>query len=129
MLIEDFEIIQEKYEDAKRLYNNGIFMNSKDILLSLVLQKPIYWEFWFSLAATFQQLKNYTQAIIAYNMVLVLDSNNASAFFYLAESFLSINKKLDAFKALDKAEKLCNNDLLKDQILILKKQNSLQNYG
>ena len=126
MLIEDdLQILEEKYEDAKRLYDNGLFLKANALFMDLATQKPTFWQFWFSLGKNLQKLKEYKKAITSYNIALVLDSKNANAYFYLAESYLSVNKKEDAKQALEQAAKFCKNDLLKDQILILKNQNGL----
>lgn len=121
----DLQILDEKYEDASRFYDNGLFIKAHELFKDLVVKKPTIWQFWFSLARALQRLKEYKKAITAYNMVLVLDSTNTNAYLYLAENYLSINKKEDAKEALEKATELCTNDLLKDQILILKNQNGL----
>ncbi|NGX28659.1 MAG: hypothetical protein K940chlam1_00843 [Candidatus Anoxychlamydiales bacterium] len=121
----ELQILEENYEDAIRFFNNGLFLKASELLKDLAVQKPTTWQIWFSLAKALQKSKEYKKAITAYNIVLVLDSTNTKAYFYLAESYLSINKKEAAKEALEKATKICTNDLLKDQILILKNQNGL----
>ena len=115
--------IEEKYLEAKSLFENGILKSAKEIFVELTLKKPFKWEFWFALATIYEQEKNYTQAIISYNMVIVLDPKNAKAHLHLAECFLSRNDKKKAIENLKLADKYVKDSDLKDKIQILIKQN------
>jgi len=115
--------IEEKYLEAKNLFENGILKPSKEIFVNLTLKDPFKWEFWFALGAIYEQEKNYSQAVISYNMVIVLDPKNARAYFYLAECFLSQNNKKKALENLRLASKYVKEPDLKDKIQILINQN------
>ena len=115
--------IEEKYLEAKSLFENGILISAKEIFVELTLKKPFKWEFWFALAVIYEQEKNYTQAIISYNMVIVLDPKNAKAYLHLAECFLSRNDKKEAIENLKLADKYVKDSDLRDKIQILIKQN------
>lgn len=115
--------IEEKYLEAKSLFENGILKNAKELFVELTLKKPFKWEFWFALATIYEQEKNYTQAIISYNMVIVLNSKNAQSYLHLAECFLSQNDKKRAIENLKLAEKNANDPDLKDKVQVLIKQN------
>lgn len=119
------QTFKDKYEKALSFYKNGIFKKAKDLLIELTLENPTIWQFWFALAKTLQNLQEYKKAITCFNIALILEAKNANAHFYLAECFLSLNEKIQAKKALKKALDMSENDLLKDQILILQKQNGL----
>lgn len=115
--------IEEKYSQAKRLFENGILKDAKDIFVELTLKKPFNWEFWFALATIYEQEKNYTQAIISYKMAIVLNPENDILYFHLAECFLSINDKKQAIENLKLAQKYTKDSFLKDKVQILIKQN------
>jgi len=125
MLKNDPLFFEEKYEDAIRFYNSGIYQKASEILTDLVTQQPTVWQFWFSLGKSFQKQKDTKRAITSFNIALVLDDKNANTYFYLAQCYLSLMSKSEAKQALEKAIKYCEDDLLKDQILILKNQNTL----
>ena len=124
-ILKNQQSFKDKYEEAMSFYNNGLFQKSLKLLMELTLEKPTIWQFWFTLAKTLQNLNDYKKAITCFNIALVLDAKNANAHFHLAECFLSISEKIHAKKALKKALEFTENDLLKDQILILQKQNNL----
>jgi len=115
--------LQEKYKEAKDLYECGNVKQAKKMLVSLTLQKPLVFEFWFSLAAIYQLENNFNQAVIAYNMALILNKENPFIYYHLAECMLSLNDKKKAISYLDLAEKVCFDANLKDKISILKQQN------
>ncbi|NGX44705.1 MAG: hypothetical protein K1060chlam3_00880 [Candidatus Anoxychlamydiales bacterium] len=117
--------IEEKYEVAKNLFENGIFKHSKKIFIELVLEDPFRWEFWFAIGSIYEKEKNYTQAIISLNMAKILDAKNAEIYFQLAGNYLSANNKKKAFNMLDIAKSLSKDKNLLDKIQILKNQNNL----
>lgn len=122
------EILQEldeKYEIAKNLYENGILKNAKELFKELILKDPFIWQFWFAIGAIYQKEKNYFQAIFSYNLAKLLNKENAFLYFHAAESFLSINNKKKASDELKVAKKLTHDANLLDKIEILEKQNNL----
>ena len=128
MLLDRKNIIdemEEKYEIAKNLFENGVFIPSKEMFIELVLKDPFRWEFWFAIGSIYEKEKNYTQAIISLNMAKILDSKNAGIYFQLAENYLSANDKKKAFTMLDIAKSLSEDKNLLDKIQILKNQNNL----
>ncbi|HEU64969.1 MAG: hypothetical protein KR126chlam4_01127 [Candidatus Anoxychlamydiales bacterium] len=128
MLLDRKNIIdemEEKYEIAKNLFENGVFIPSKEMFIELVLKDPFRWEFWFAIGSIYEKEKNYTQAIISLNMAKILDSKNAEIYFQLAENYLSANDKKKAFNMLDIAKSLSEDKNLLDKIQILKNQNNL----
>ncbi len=122
MIIQRDEI-EKKYQKAKALFENGFLKKAKEIFVNLTLKKPFNWEFWFALGATYEEEKNFDQAIISYNMSIVLNPKNAQSYLHLAECFLSQNNKKLAIENLKIAEKYAKDSFLKDKIQILKEQN------
>lgn len=115
--------LEQKYSQAKRLFENGILKEAKEIFVELTLKNPFKWEFWFGLASIYEQEKNYTQAIISYKMAIVLNPEKDILYFNLAECFLSRDDKKEALENLKLAEKYTKDSSLKDKVQTLIKQN------
>ncbi|MBN2479574.1 MAG: hypothetical protein JXA94_05040 [Parachlamydiales bacterium] len=113
----------EKYERAKFFYESGYYLQAKDIFIQLALKRPLDKDYWYCLASSFFQLKNYEQSKKAFEMTIFLDSENALAHLFLAECLISLNEKEKAFEILEKAESKIFDEILLNKIKILKNQN------
>lgn len=110
----------ELYETGYALYSSGEYRKASLLFSYLVLADPLIGCSWQGLASCKQLLEEYPAAIEAWNVVCKLQPQNPLGYFHAAECYLSLQEKKEALQKLDKAEKLCNEELLQNRIQILK---------
>ena len=113
------------YGAAYSLYEQGDYSAAIPLFTELLLSHPFCIHYWKGLASAEQMNKNYTAALHAWCLVVLLDNQNPKPHFHAAECYLSLNQTEDALKALDAAEKHLNLESsedhhLKTQIDLLK---------
>ena len=64
-----------------------------------------------NLAAVLYRIGEYSESIAAYRRALGLDSENASAWIYLAEAYQKTGDNVGALQAIEKAKKIDSTDL------------------
>jgi type III secretion system low calcium response chaperone LcrH/SycD len=112
---------EELYRTGYALYSSGEYRKASYLFSYLVLSDPLIGSSWHGLASCKQLLEEYPAAIEAWNVVCKLQPQNPFGYFHAAECYLSIQEKKEALQKLDKAENLCNEDpLLQNIIQILK---------
>ena len=72
------------------LYNFGKYQNSLNIFSVLTLYKPFVSRYWRAAGAANQAMKKYQEAIVAYDMAITTNLNDAISYVYRGESKISM---------------------------------------
>ncbi len=96
----------ELYATAYNLYNDGDYGMAAKVFTKLVLSAPLNRGFWKGLASSEQMKKEYTAALHAWCMVVLLNDKDPLPHFHAAECYLSQDNAEEANKALKAAEQL-----------------------
>mgnify|MGYP002725833533 CR=1 FL=1 len=88
------------------LYNYGKYQASLDVFSVLTLYKPFVSRYWRAEGAANQALKNYKEAIIAYDMALTTNLNDVISYTYRGESKISAGMEQDGIEDLKTAVQL-----------------------
>ncbi len=96
------------YATAYKLYNDGNYETAVELFTQLVLSAPFNHGFWKGLASSEQMRKEYTAALHAWCMVVLLNDKDPLPHFHAAECYLSQGNAEEANKALNAAEQLLN---------------------
>ncbi|MBS0653726.1 MAG: SycD/LcrH family type III secretion system chaperone [Verrucomicrobia bacterium] len=94
------------YATAFKLYNDGNYETAAELFTKLVLSAPFNHGFWKGLASSEQMKKEYTAALHAWCMVVLLNDKDPLPHFHAAECYLSQGNAEEANKALNAAEQL-----------------------
>ncbi len=81
-----------KKQKALALIQHNQLAEAKPLLEQVCRANPRDVEARFMLAATYQKLGVFTQAVAAYRDVVALDPNHAEAYFYLGNTFLALSE-------------------------------------
>ncbi len=84
----DDEEIEVIFLTGHYLYNYGKYQDSLNVFSVLTLYKPFVSRFWRAAGAANQALKNYQEAIVAYDMALTTNLNDVISYTYRGESKL-----------------------------------------
>ena len=100
--------IREKQDAANAvvgnyLYNYGKYQAALNIFSMLTVYKPFVSKYWRAAGAANQALKNYREAITAYDMALSTNANDAVSFTYRGESKLAAGKEVEGIEDLKQA--------------------------
>ncbi|MFX1533221.1 MAG: hypothetical protein ACFFDI_03225 [Promethearchaeota archaeon] len=87
---EDLELI---YAFGYYLFTYGKYEMAKEIFTGLTGYAPYTSSYWRALGAVNQQLKNYVEAISAYEMAIANDPSDVICYVYRAESQFLLGKK------------------------------------
>ena len=71
------------------LYNYGKYQASLNVFSVLTLYKPFVSRYWRAAGAANQALKKYNEAIVAYDMALTTNLNDAISYTYRGEAKIS----------------------------------------
>jgi type III secretion system low calcium response chaperone LcrH/SycD len=85
------------------LYNFGKYEESLKIFSVLTLYKPYISRYWRAAGAANQALKKYKEAIIAYDMAITTNVNDAISYTYRGESKISLGNADDGIADLRQA--------------------------
>lgn len=105
------------YATAFKLYNDGNYEPAAEIFTKLVLSAPFNLGFWKGLASSEQMKKEFTAALHAWCMVVLLNDKDPLPHFHAAECYISQGNTQEADKALNAAEKLLNLETEEGKIL------------
>ena len=83
---EEIEII---FLTGHYLYNFGKYQESLNVFSVLTLYKPFISRYWRAAGAANQALKNYKEAIVAYDMALTTNLNDVISYTYRGEAKIS----------------------------------------
>lgn len=109
------------YTDAFFQYQSGNYAEAIDAFRLLCTHEPLEGKFWFGLAASLQESKDYEQALQAWAVTSLLKPNDPYPHFHAAECYLSLANLADATKALDEAASRANTSL-QEKITLLREQ-------
>ena len=96
------EAIEESYGYAYNYYQMGDYDAAVNSFLILVAIRPRERRFWNALAASMQMKRDYRDAIQAYGMAAIYDSDNKDPFphFYAAQCYHSLGEYGKALEVL-----------------------------
>lgn len=111
------ETIKELYSMAYSFYNNGKFREALNCFLFLVKANADIANYWNGLAASHKMLKNYREAIGAYALAALLDTEDPQTHMHAADCFFALNEGTQALNALHVAEQLAKGQEKYHQLL------------
>ncbi len=85
------------------LYNYGKYQASLNVFSVLTLYKPFVSRYWRAAGASNQALKNYKEAIVAYDMALTTNLNDVISYTYRGESKISAGLSEEGIEDLRQA--------------------------
>ena len=91
------------------LFTYGKYEDAKDIFTGLTAYAPYTAYFWRALGAVNQQIKDYDEAIDAYDMAIANDPEDVVSYVYRAESKFLSGKKKDGLTDLLKVMEIGAN--------------------
>jgi type III secretion system low calcium response chaperone LcrH/SycD len=94
------------YAQGFALYEAGRFEEAAQYFSVLCTNYPIEKRFWFGLSASLQEQREWNRALLAWAMVVVLDSNDPYPHFHAAECAFSLGQMDDALRALESVKKI-----------------------
>lgn len=84
----------------------GKYPAAKDIFTILTAYAPYTAHYWRALGAVNQQMKNYTEALAAYDMAIANDEYDVVSYVYRAESQILSGNMEDGLRDLDQVVKI-----------------------
>lgn len=85
------------------LFNFGKYQPALKIFSVLTMYKPMVSKYWRAAGAANQALKNYKEAVVAYNMALTTNFEDAISYTYRGESKISLGEVEDGISDLRRA--------------------------
>ncbi len=127
MMNETMQGSEALYTHAFAQYQTGGIEKAIEAFRVLCAEQPLEARFWFGLAASLQEGRDYKLALHAWAMAALLDPKDPYPHFHAAECSLSIDDRKDAILALQEAQKRIDDAKhpLQDRILVLKEAWSL----
>ena len=113
LLLKEFEgLDDDEFETVYALGYNyftyGKYEAAKDIFTGLTAYAPYTASYWRALGAVKQQLKDYAQAIAAYDMAIANDEEDIVSYIYRGESHIlsgNVESGLENFERVLKIER------------------------
>lgn len=102
MQLDDREI-QVIFMLGNYLYNYGKYQPALNIFSMLTVYKPFVSKYWRAAGAANQALKNYREAVTAYDMALSTNAKDAVSFTYRGESKLAFGNEAEGIEDLKQA--------------------------
>lgn len=94
------------YLSAFSLYEKKEYRKSSSVFTRLVLINPFFPAYWKGLAASKQMSSEYEQALQAWALATLLDTEDPMTHLHAAECLSRIDDRKEAQKALDSAARL-----------------------
>jgi tetratricopeptide (TPR) repeat protein len=91
------------------LFNYGKYKSALDIFSVLTMYKPMMNKYWRAAGAANQALKNFPEAIFAYNMAITNDANDVISYTYRGEVHIITGKEEEGISDLKNAVLICKN--------------------
>lgn len=91
------------YAMAYELYRNGKYEDAKGFFRFLTLVDSFERKYWMGLAACYQMLKGYAEAIECYSAAAIQDPSDPYVHWHAADCFFHSGNLTDANQALDSA--------------------------
>jgi type III secretion system low calcium response chaperone LcrH/SycD len=100
-------------QNAFIAYETGDYPKALKLFFSMVVMNPWDESLWHAIAATKKMLRNYQEAIEAWELCAQLNSQNPLPRYHQAECYLAQNQIQKALDALNNAiEKPCTENLI-----------------
>ena len=96
----DEEEIETIFLMGHYLYNFGKYQGALDVFSVLTLYRPFVSRYWRAAGAANQALKNYQEAIAAYDMALTTNTGDVISYTYRGESKISAGLAEDGISDL-----------------------------
>ncbi len=103
------EMIEHMYSYGYRLYNLGKYEQASHVFLGITIFTPADPRFHLALAASYQRLKKYGQAVESYYRYSLLDTHNPLPFYYMYDCYYQVGQISDAEICLLEAIQRCGN--------------------
>ncbi|MGA2933771.1 MAG: tetratricopeptide repeat protein [Methanomicrobiales archaeon] len=104
------EDLETLYALGYNFFTYGKYQAAKDIFVRLTAIAPYTAFYWRALGAVNQQMKNYAEAIAAYNMAIANDEADIVSYVYRGESQILSGNIEAALKDFEKVLKIGAND-------------------
>lgn len=117
------EAVEQFYTFGYAQYTFGHVAEASQVFRLLSARRPLESRFWFGLAASTQELKEYEAALRAWAMAALTKKSDPYPHFHAAECAFSLGKPTEAQKALQEAEErlaIEPNPSLRERIVALK---------
>lgn len=95
------DILESIYSQAYRLYNNGKYTDSAHLFRILIMMNAMETKYVLGLAACFQMLKDYGNAIHTYTMCSAIDIDNPLPHYHSSDCFIHLKDYLSAMVSLE----------------------------
>ena len=99
----DDKEIEVEFLMGHYLYNYGKYQASLNVFSVLTLYKPYVSRYWRAAGASNQALKKFNEAIVAYDMALTTNLNDAISYTYRGEAKLSVGLENEGIEDLKMA--------------------------
>jgi type III secretion system low calcium response chaperone LcrH/SycD len=110
------------HAEAFRLYEQGKYSDASALFTQLVLIDPFSFAYWQGLASAKQLCRDYEAALQAWSLAVLLETQDPSAYFHVAECLMYLEQSQEALQALEAALRCCKDAELEMQIYKLKEQ-------
>lgn len=97
------ESLSVLYSMAYELYRNGKYQDAKGFFRFLTLANSFERKHWMGLAACYQMLKCYSEAIECYSVAALQNASDPYVHWHVADCFFHSGKFIEAVHALDSA--------------------------
>ncbi len=116
------EELHSLYIAAHQFYETGDYKKASEMFTVLAKAGPFEPHYWYGLASSEQMQKKYRDALHAWGVVAILQTEDPMIHFHAAECLISEGETKEAAKALDLAEaRVAQNDsALREKIALLK---------
>ena len=108
------------YAIAYELYKNGKYEEAKQCFRFLTLTNSFERKYWMGLAATYQMLKSYSEAIECYSAAALQDFTDPYVHCHAADCFFHMGNIAKAKEALNSAIMTAKNHLELHEALIIR---------
>ncbi|MDB6081815.1 MAG: sycD7 [Chlamydiia bacterium] len=105
------ELMEELYQSASQVFEEGRYQESQDGFLFLTTLNPYVYAYWIGLAMSYQLLEEYEQALLAYECAAALDPESPLPYYYQAACHLLMNEAALAQASIDILKDLCKDSL------------------
>jgi type III secretion system low calcium response chaperone LcrH/SycD len=94
-------MIEGIYGQAYRLYNTGMYKDSGQLFRLLIVLNSTEPKYVMGLAACFHMMKEYKNAVSAYAMCGIIDSESPLPYYHSSDCYLHMNDSVSALIALE----------------------------
>ncbi|MCE5295460.1 MAG: hypothetical protein LLF94_12735 [Chlamydiales bacterium] len=104
----DDSVLNRLYLAAKRLYDQKAYDDAADAFFFLTAINPLLIVFWIGLANSEFHRKSYKEALLAYERVAEVISQEPAIYLAMCQTYEALGSKANALQILDTALELCD---------------------